>query len=243
MVLAGGSGTRLDPLTRTTSKQLLPIYDKPMIFYPIQTLYNGGIREILVISTPEHLPRYKELFRENRWPGLRFQYKVQPDPGGIPQAFIIGEEYIADDEVLLILGDNIFIGEEIEKEIRSIDNINGAEIFGKRVPDPERFGIAEIDDQMNVLSIVEKPISPKSNIAVVGLYAYDNTVVQMAKELVPSPRGELEITDLNQKYLTEGRIKIRMIEDETEWLDTGTFDSLLDAAIKIRDRDNPGYFN
>lgn len=236
IVLAGGAGTRLEPLTKITSKQLLPIYDKPMIYYPIQTLFNSGIREILLISTPNHLPLYRELLQNHDWDGLQIDFEVQPSPGGIPQAFIIGERHIGGSDVVLILGDNIFIGSGAEDAISSISDVNGAEIFGKKVADPERFGVAEIDNKMNIVSIEEKPDSPKSDIAVVGLYVYDNSVVEKAKDLIPSSRGELEISDLNNTYLEERRLKIRLIDDETKWLDTGTFDSLLDAAIIIRNQ-------
>lgn len=236
IVLAGGSGSRLGPLTKTTSKQLLPIYDKPMIFYPLQTLYDAGIREILLISTPEHIHLYRRLLEIHNWSGMNLHYLVQERPEGLPQAFIIGENFIGTDDVTLILGDNIFIGDQVSEEISLMKSVKGAKIFGKRVLDPERFGVAEINNDHNVISLEEKPKEPKSDIAVVGLYVYDNTVVNKAKSLLPSERGELEITDLNLSYLKEGNLDLVLIGNNCDWLDTGTFDSLLDASNLVRSR-------
>lgn len=236
IVLAGGSGTRLGALTKTTSKQLLPVYDKPMVFYPLQTLYDAGIREVLLISTPEHLHLYRDLLKSHDWKGMSLQFEIQDRPGGLPQAFAIGKDFIGSDDVTLILGDNIFIGDQISQELSRIKSVDGAKIFGKRVPDPERFGIAEVDGKNNVITLEEKPEEPKSDIAVVGLYVYDHTVVEKTNSLIPSERGELEITDLNLLYLRDGNLDLVIIGDDCDWLDTGTYDSLLDASNLVRSR-------
>lgn len=235
IILAGGAGSRLHPLTSVMSKQMLPIYNKPLIFYPIETLYSAGIRSILIITTPEHEVLFKQLLDRHDWDGLSFEFAIQPKPEGIPQAFAIGEEFIGDGNVVLILGDNLFISKTIGGSIREALLVEDATIFGFPVLDPERFGVAEIDLEGKVISIEEKPEVPKSNIAVVGLYVYPNDVVSKSKELKPSRRGELEITDLNNLYIEEGRLCLQQIEDGSKWIDTGTFDSLLDAGILVRD--------
>ncbi len=235
IILAGGAGSRLYPLTAIMSKQMLPIYDKPLIFYPIETLYSAGIRSIMIITTPEHEELFKLLLAKNEWEGLSFEFAVQLKPEGIPQAFTIGEEFIGDGNVVLILGDNLFISDSIGDSIQEALLDGDATIFGFPVTDPERFGVAEIDHEGRVLSIEEKPVKPKSNIAVVGLYVYPNDVVVKSKELRPSKRGELEITDLNNLYVEEGRLCLKQIEDDSKWIDTGTFDSLLDAGILVRE--------
>lgn len=237
IVLAGGSGTRLYPLTKVTSKQLLPVYDKPMIFYPISTLMLAGIRDILIITTPEDIDNFKELLGNGEKYGISLSYAVQPSPDGLAQAFIIGEDFIGNDSCALVLGDNIFYGHGFTKRLkRAVENSkNGiATLFGYYVNDPERFGIAEFDDEQNVLSLEEKPENPKSNYAVTGLYFYDNQVVELAKKVKPSPRGELEITDLNKLYLESGDIKLELLGRGFSWLDTGTVDSLIEAAEFIK---------
>jgi len=234
IILAGGSGTRLFPVTRVISKQLLPVYDKPMIYYPLSTLMLAGIKDILIISTPHDLPHFKSFFRDGaRW-GLNIQYAEQPSPDGIAQAFIIGEEFIGSDNVCLILGDNIFYGAGLSQKLENIVNesstTNNAYIFGYPVEDPERYGVAEINDKNEVVSIEEKPLKPKSNLAVVGLYFYSNDVIEIAKGIKPSARGELEITTVNQEYLNQGRLRLSELGRGYAWLDTGTHTSLLQAS-------------
>lgn len=237
IILAGGSGTRLYPLTKVTSKQLLPIYDKPMIFYPLSTLMLAGIRDILVISTPADTPRFKELLGDGHQYGVNLSYAVQPSPDGLAQAFLIGEEFIGNDSCALVLGDNIFYGGYFSKHLsEAAQNAeNGfATIFGYYVPDPERFGIVEFDKDMNVLSVEEKPKNPKSNYCITGLYFYDNRIVEMAKKVKPSDRGELEITDLNRLYLEDNSLKAQILGRGFAWLDTGTMDSLMEASSFVQ---------
>ena len=237
IILAGGSGTRLYPLTKVTSKQLLPIYDKPMIYYPLSTLMLAGIKDILIISTPDDTPRFEELLGDGSKFGINLSYAVQPSPDGLAQAFLIGEEFIGDDTCAMVLGDNIFYGSYFRKNLA--DAVKAAEegyatIFGYYVKDPERFGIVEFDKNRNVVSVEEKPQHPKSNYCITGLYFYDNRVVKMAKQVKPSARCELEITDLNRLYLNEGKLKVQLLGRGFAWLDTGTMDSLMEASVFVQ---------
>lgn len=235
IILAGGSGTRLHPITKVTSKQLLPIYDKPMVYYPLSVLMLAGIREVLLISTPQDIGRYEDLLGDGSSLGMEFSYAIQPSPNGLAEAFIIGEEFIGNDSVCLILGDNVFFGSGLTPRLeRAAEQKSGATIFGYQVKDPERFGVVEFNDDFDVLSIEEKPKNPKSKFAVTGVYFYDNTVVDIAKTIKPSERGELEITSINQAYLERGDLRVELLGRGFAWLDTGTHESLSDAGQYIK---------
>jgi glucose-1-phosphate thymidylyltransferase len=242
LILAGGAGTRLHPVTKVISKQLLPVYDKPMIYYPLSVLMLAGIREIMIISTPHDLPNFRQLFGDGSQLGLKLSYAEQPRPEGLAQAFIIGADFIGDDDVCMVLGDNLFFGAGLQgllqKAVQTVTAERKAVVFGYYVDDPERYGVAEVDAEGNVLSIEEKPLQPRSNFAVTGLYFYPNSVVKMAKGVKPSPRGELEITTLNQEYLQQGRLKLQLMSRGYAWLDTGTHEALTEATefVKVMEK-------
>jgi len=234
IILAGGSGTRLWPITKGISKQLVPIYDKPMVYYPITTLMSAGIKDILIITTPEDQSQFQRLLGDGSSWGINLSYEVQPSPDGLAQAFIIGEEFIGDDKVCLVLGDNIFHGHKLSESLKNCTDPVGGIVFAYQVSDPERYGVVEFDDKNQAISIEEKPANPKSNYAVVGLYFYDNDVIEIAKQVKPSDRGEIEITSVNEEYLKRGKLKVAALNDGDVWLDTGTIDSMADATDYVR---------
>ena len=235
IILAGGSGTRLYPITMAISKQLIPIYDKPMIYYPLSTLMSAGINDILIISTPHDIPRFENLLGDGSQIGCRFTYKVQDKPRGLADAYIVGADFIGSDSVAMILGDNIFYGNDLDNKVKdAMKDLDGGVVFGQQVSDPERYGIVEFDNAMNVVSIEEKPEKPKSNYAIPGLYFFDNNVVEIAKNVKPSDRGEIEITEIHNAYLKQGKLKVQLLDRSTAWLDTGTFESMNDASEYIR---------